>query len=108
MFGGLAVYLFERQMLLLVEPTKSGRWDWHGVSICTVLLEVDRPALSRRSWKDFCAAHPLARRPSGSNGFAGALYHAGGPDYGEPLWPVDRRHIELRSAARSGLGRRRG
>ena len=35
MFGGLAVYLFERQMLLLVEPTKSGRWNWHGVLICT-------------------------------------------------------------------------
>ena len=31
MFGGLAAYLFERQMLLLVEPTKSGRWKWHGV-----------------------------------------------------------------------------
>jgi hypothetical protein len=38
MFGGLAVYLFERQMLLLVEPTKSGRWKWHGVLVCT-----DRP-----------------------------------------------------------------
>ena len=25
MFGGLAAYLFERQMMLLVEPTKSGR-----------------------------------------------------------------------------------
>ena len=35
MFGGLAVYLFERQMMLLVEPTKSGRWDWHGVLVCT-------------------------------------------------------------------------
>ena len=35
MFGGLAVYLFERQMLLLVEPTKSGRWHWHGVLVCT-------------------------------------------------------------------------
>jgi hypothetical protein len=35
MFGGLAAYLFERQMLLLVEPTKSGRWTWHGVLICT-------------------------------------------------------------------------
>jgi hypothetical protein len=35
MFGGLAVYLFERQMLLLVEPTKSGRWKWHGVLVCT-------------------------------------------------------------------------
>lgn len=36
MFGGLAAYLFERQMLVLVEPTKSGRWNWHGVLICTV------------------------------------------------------------------------
>jgi len=35
MFGGLAAYLFQRQMLLLVEPTKSGRWDWHGVLVCT-------------------------------------------------------------------------
>ena len=35
MFGGLAAYLFGRQMMLLVEPTKSGRWNWHGVLICT-------------------------------------------------------------------------
>src|SRR5262245_59300275 len=35
MFGGLAVYLFGRQMMVLVEPTKSGRWTWHGVLICT-------------------------------------------------------------------------
>ena len=35
MFGGLAVYLFERQMMLLVEPTKSGRWNWHGILLCT-------------------------------------------------------------------------
>jgi uncharacterized protein YbaR (Trm112 family) len=35
MFGGLAAYVFERQMLLLVEPTKSGRWHWHGVLVCT-------------------------------------------------------------------------
>ena len=35
MFGGLAVYLFARQMLLLIEPTKSGRWHWHGVLVCT-------------------------------------------------------------------------
>ena len=35
MFGGLAAYLFERQMLVLVEPTKTGRWKWHGVLICT-------------------------------------------------------------------------
>ena len=35
MFGGLAVYLHGRQMMLLVEPTKNGRWTWHGVLICT-------------------------------------------------------------------------
>jgi hypothetical protein len=35
MFGGLAAYLFERLMLLLIEPTKSGRWAWHGVLVCT-------------------------------------------------------------------------
>src|SRR5579862_4542611 len=35
MFGGLAVYLFGRQMLVLVEPTRTGRWKWHGVLICT-------------------------------------------------------------------------
>jgi hypothetical protein len=35
MFGGLAAYLHERQMLVLVEPTKSGRWKWHGALVCT-------------------------------------------------------------------------
>ena len=35
MFGGLAVYLFSRQMMVLVEPTRTGRWKWHGVLICT-------------------------------------------------------------------------
>src|SRR4030095_8928772 len=35
MFGGLAAYVFDRQMLLLVEPTKTGRWKWHGVLVCT-------------------------------------------------------------------------
>ena len=35
MFGGVAAYLFDRQMLVLVEPTKTGRWRWHGVLICT-------------------------------------------------------------------------
>lgn len=43
MFGGLAAYLFGRQMLLLVEPTKTGRWKWHGVLICTD--HVHQPAL---------------------------------------------------------------
>jgi hypothetical protein len=35
MFGGMAAYLFGRQMLLLVEPTHTGRWKWHGVLVCT-------------------------------------------------------------------------
>lgn len=35
MFGGLAAYLFGRQMMLLVEPTQTGRWKWHGVLVCT-------------------------------------------------------------------------
>jgi hypothetical protein len=50
MFGGLAAYLFERQMLLLVEPTKSGRWHWHGVLVCTdyrhhASIQAELPAL---------------------------------------------------------------
>ena len=35
MFGGLAVYLFDRQMMVLVEPTRTGRWKWHGVLLCS-------------------------------------------------------------------------
>lgn len=35
MFGGLAACLFGRMMIVLVEPTKTGRWQWHGVLICT-------------------------------------------------------------------------
>ena len=35
MFGGLAVYIFGKQVFVIVEPTKSGRWNWHGVLICT-------------------------------------------------------------------------
>lgn len=31
MFGGLAIYLFGRMTMILVEPTKTGRWNWHGV-----------------------------------------------------------------------------
>jgi hypothetical protein len=35
MFGGLAAYLHDRQMLVLVEPTQTGRWKWHGALVCT-------------------------------------------------------------------------
>ena len=55
MFGVLAVYLFERQMLLLVEPTKSGRWHWHGVLVCTdfrhhTSIQAELPALLPHSF----------------------------------------------------------
>jgi len=51
MFGGLAAYLHERLMLLLVEPTKTGRWKWHGVLVCTgfedhASIRADFPALT--------------------------------------------------------------
>ena len=51
MFGGLAAYLHERQMLVLVEPTKTGRWKWHGVLVCTGRehhdsIRADFPALA--------------------------------------------------------------
>ena len=35
MFGGLAAYLFGRMMIVLVQPTMTGRWKWNGVLICT-------------------------------------------------------------------------
>ena len=35
MFGGLAGYVHDRMMLVLVEPTRSGRWKWSGVLVCT-------------------------------------------------------------------------
>jgi hypothetical protein len=67
MFGGLAAYLFERQMLVLVEPTKTGRWTWHGVLICTAhehqpSIRADFPALAPhdvlRKWLFVDSTHP--------------------------------------------------
>jgi hypothetical protein len=51
MFGGLAAYLHDRQMLVLVEPTATGRWKWHGVLVCTdhehqASIRADFPALT--------------------------------------------------------------
>ncbi len=66
MFGGLAAYLFERQMLVLVEPTKSGRWKWHGVLVCTgyehhASIRAEFPALTPhdilRKWLFLDSAH---------------------------------------------------
>jgi hypothetical protein len=67
MFGGLAAYLFERQMLVLVEPTKTGRWTWHGVLICTghehqPSIRAEFPALMPhdvlRKWLFVESTHP--------------------------------------------------
>src|SRR6187402_2629617 len=54
MFGGLAAYLHGRQMLVLVEPTQTGRWTWHGVLVCTdhahqAAICADFPALEPHS-----------------------------------------------------------
>ena len=66
MFGGLAVYLFERQMLVLVEPTKTGRWKWHGVLVCTdyahhASIQAQFPALKPhavlRKWLYVASTH---------------------------------------------------
>jgi len=66
MFGGLAVYLFDRQMLVLVEPTKTGRWKWHGVLVCTdhehhASIRSEFPALAPhrvlRKWLFIDSAH---------------------------------------------------
>src|SRR5262245_36785017 len=66
MFGGLAAYLHERQMLVLVEPTKNGRWKWHGVLVCTghdhhASIQTDFPALLPhrvlRKWLYIDSAH---------------------------------------------------
>jgi len=66
MFGGLAAYLFERLMLVLVEPTKSGRWKWHGVLVCTdhahhASIQAEFPALRPheilRKWLFIASAH---------------------------------------------------
>ena len=66
MFGGLAAYLHERLMLVLVEPTKTGRWKWHGVLIGTdhehhASIRADFPALAPhgflRKWLYIDSAH---------------------------------------------------
>lgn len=66
MFGGLAAYVFERQMLVLVEPTKTGRWMWHGVLICTEYahqpsIQAEFPALAPhdvlRKWLFVASTH---------------------------------------------------
>ncbi len=67
MFGGLAAYLFDRLMLILVEPTKTGRWRWHGVLVGTdhehhASLRAEFPAMAPhgvlRKWLFVDSTHP--------------------------------------------------
>jgi hypothetical protein len=67
MFGGLAAYLFDRLMLILVEPTKTGRWQWHGVLVGTdhehhASLQAEFPAMAPhgvlRKWLFVDSTHP--------------------------------------------------
>jgi hypothetical protein len=90
MFGGLAAYVFERQMLLLVEPTKSGRWNWHGVLVCTgyqhhASIQAEFPALTPhgvlRKWLFIDSTHEdfestmdgVAQRVAGNDSRFGIL-----------------------------------
>jgi hypothetical protein len=106
MFGGLAAYLFERQMLLLVEPTKSGRWKWHGVLVCTgyehhASIQTEFPALAPhevlRKWlfidstdEDFeSTMEAVAKRVAGNDPRFGILP--------KTATPSRRRHIKVRA-----------
>ena len=93
MFGGLAVYLHERLMLVIVEPTKTGRWKWHGVLIGTVhahhvSIRADFPALVPhgflRKWLYVDSTHEdfqstmeaVARRMASNDGRFGVVPRA--------------------------------
>jgi hypothetical protein len=99
MFGGLAAYLFERQMLVLVEPTKSGRWKWHGVLVCThyehhASIQAQFPALTPhgmlRKWLFIDSTHEdfestmeaVARRVSSNDPRFGILAGSTKPSRG--------------------------
>jgi hypothetical protein len=58
MFGGLAAYLGDRLMLVLVEPTKTGRWKWHGVLVAT---SKERHEAIRRQWPQLAPHDVLAK-----------------------------------------------
>jgi hypothetical protein len=90
MFGGLAAYLFGRLMLILVEPTKTGRWQWHGVLVGTdhehhASLRAQFPALAPhdvlKKWLYIDSTHEafestmeaVARRVAGNDARFGVL-----------------------------------
>jgi len=120
MFGGLAAYLHERQMLVLVEPTKTGRWKWHGVLVCTdqkhhMSIRADFPALVPhavlRKWLYIDSKHDhfeptmgaVAKRISMNDQRFGIV-----PGKGRPLSPRRRAGGRSRSSrsARKSRGRR--
>ena len=110
MFGGLAVYLFERLMLLLVEPTKSGRWTWHGVLVCTdfkhhASIQAEFPALRPhevlRKWlfidskhEDFASTmEAMAKHAASNDQRFGVLPQNPKPRRGKHIGPSARARI---------------
>lgn len=96
MFGGLAAYLHERLMLVLVEPTSTGRWKWHGVLVCTAhehhaSIRAECHALAPhavlRKWLYVDSAHPdfeftmevVARRVAGGDQRFGVITGSAAP-----------------------------
>jgi hypothetical protein len=114
MFGGLAAYLFERQMLLLVEPTKSGRWNWHGVLVCTdyehhASIQAEFPALMPhevlRKWLFIDSTHEdfestmeaVAKHAASNDPRFGILPKRPKPRSRKPIGPQRRTHRTLES-----------
>lgn len=58
MFGGLAAYLHDRLLMILVEPTQSGRWRWHGVLVAT---SHERHEAIRRQFPQFAPHDVLSK-----------------------------------------------
>ena len=101
MFGGLAAYLFERQMLLLVEPTKSGRWKWHGVLICTdyshhASIQKEFPALTpHNTLKKWLYLDSASEEFESTMQAVANRIAANDPRFGiQPKTPLNRRRFE--------------
>ena len=106
MFGGLAAYLHERLMLVLVEPTKTGRWKWHGVLVGTehehhMSLRADFPALAPHDFLRKWLYIDSADRDFESTMEAVARCMAGN----DPRFGVVPRLRPLHRPAKSGLHR---
>ena len=88
MFGGLAAYLHERMMLVLVEPTKTGRWTWHGVLVCTgfehhASIGADFPALAPLLFPNLVLLAGIGLYVLGVNRAAAETPASGAPEAGK-------------------------